>query len=247
KHESQPHGGAPVVTPLPGSVGDLRLAVVSDVVDSLARMRTNVYVDGFNLYYGCLKDTPYRWLDLDALFARMLPKNDVQRVRYFTARVAARPGKLHDPVHQNTYLRALATLPRVSIHLGHFLTKPATMPLANPPTAGPKFAEVLRTEEKGSDVNLATYLLADAFRRDAEAFVIVSNDSDLTEPMRIVCHELGMVVGILNPQPPQKRSRALLSCKPTFFKQIRASVLATSQFPPRLTDSNGMITKPVGW
>jgi hypothetical protein len=55
------------------------------------------------------------------------------------------------------------------------------------------------TEEKGSDVNLAAYFLTDAFRGDAEAFVIVSNDSDLMEPMRIVRHEPGMVVGILNP------------------------------------------------
>jgi hypothetical protein len=210
-------------------------------------MRTNVYVDGFNLYYGCLKGSPYRWLDLEALCVRLLPKHDVWRVRYFTARVAARPGKKHDPVHQDAYLRALGTLPRVSIHLGHFLTKQATMPLANPPPGGPWFAEVLRTEEKGSDVNLATYLLADAFRRDAEAFVIVSNDSDLTKPMRIVRHELGMVVGILNPQPPQKRSRALLSCKPTFFKQIRSGALAASQFPPTLTDTTGTITKPAGW
>lgn len=210
-------------------------------------MRTNVYVDGFNLYYGSLKGTPYRWLDLEALCTRLLPKNDVQRIRYFTARVAARPGKLHDPVHQDTYLRALGTLSRVSIHLGHFLTKPATRPLVNPQPGGPKFAEVLRTEEKGSDVNLATYLLADAFRRDADAFVIVSNDSDLTEPMRIVCHELGMVVGILNPQPPHKRSRALLSCRPTFFKQIRAGALSASQFPPTLRDAAGTITKPAGW
>lgn len=186
-------------------------------------------------------------MDLEALCTRLLPKNDVQRIRYFTARVAARPGKLHDPVHQDAYLRALGTLSRVSIHFGHFLTKPATMPLANPQPGTPRFAEVLRTEEKGSNVNLATYLLADAFRRDADAFVIVSNDSDLTEPMRIVCHELGMVVGILNPQPPQKRSRALLSCRPTFFKQIRAGVLSASQFPPTLNDATGTITKPASW
>jgi hypothetical protein len=32
-------------------------------------MRTNVYVDAFNLYYGCLKGTPYRLLDLAALVA----------------------------------------------------------------------------------------------------------------------------------------------------------------------------------
>jgi len=36
-------------------------------------MRTYVYVDGFNLYYSALKNTPYKWLDLRALFARILP------------------------------------------------------------------------------------------------------------------------------------------------------------------------------
>ena len=105
----------------------------------------------------------------------------------------------------------------------------------------------MKTEEKGSDVNLATYLLADAFRNDADCFVIISNDSDLTEPMRIVRHELGKVVGLLNPHPPAKRSHALLSCKPSFFKQIRAGVLRTSQFPATLQDSTGMISKPNGW
>ncbi len=210
-------------------------------------MRTNVYVDGFNLYYGCLKGTPYRWLDLEALCARLLTNNRVHRIRYFTARVSARPNKAHDPVHQDKYLRALATLPTVSIHLGSFLTKPTKMPLALPRPGGPKFADVLKTEEKGSDVNLATYLLADAFRGDAAAFVVVSNDSDLTEPIRIVRHELGKVVGVINPHPPNKRSRALLSCKPTFFKQIRRGALAASQFPETLTDATGTITKPAGW
>jgi hypothetical protein len=210
-------------------------------------VRTNVYVDGFNLYYGSLKGSSFRWLDLEALCARLLPKHDVRRVRYFTAKVTARPGKPHDPVHQEMYLRALATLPTVSVHLGHFLTKPAKLPLANPLPGGPRFAEVMRTEEKGSDVNLATYLLADAFRGDADAFVLVSNDSDLTEPMRVVCHELGKTVGLVNPQRPDKRSRALLSCKPTFFKQLRAGALRASQFPPTLTDSTGTFTKPPGW
>jgi hypothetical protein len=135
----------------------------------------------------------------------------------------------------------------VTIHLGHFLTRPAMMPLANPLPGGPKFAEVMKTEEKGSDVNLATYLLADAFRNDADCFVIVSNDSDLTEPMRIVRHELGKVVGLLNPQRPAKRSHALMSCKPSFFKQIRAGALGSSQFPQTLQDGTGAFTKPRGW
>jgi len=58
----------------------------------------------------------------------------------------------------------------------------------------------------------------------------VSNDSDLTEPIRIVRQELGKVVGLLNPQP--QPSHMLMRCKPGFAKQIRAGVLRTSQFPP---------------
>ena len=37
-------------------------------------MRMNVYIDAFNLYYGAVKDTPYRWLDLDALCRRLFPR-----------------------------------------------------------------------------------------------------------------------------------------------------------------------------
>ena len=54
-------------------------------------MAPNVYVDAFNLYYGSLKGTPYRWLDVGAFCARLLPKDRINRIRYFTATVSARP------------------------------------------------------------------------------------------------------------------------------------------------------------
>ncbi len=47
--------------------------------------KTYVYIDGFNLYYGALKKTPYRWLDLAELCRLMLPTSDVQRINYYTA------------------------------------------------------------------------------------------------------------------------------------------------------------------
>jgi hypothetical protein len=122
------------------------------------------------------------------------------------------------------------------------------MPLANPPQNGPKTVEVTKTEEKGSDVNLATFLVADAFRRDADSYVVISNDSDLEEPTRVVRHELGFNLGIINPHPPFKRSGALLRCNPTFFKQLRPSVLAKCQLPTPVTDATGrLIHKPAGW
>jgi hypothetical protein len=209
-------------------------------------MLTNVYVDGFNLYYGCLRGSPYKWLDLEALCAILLPQNHIHRIRYFTARVAVRADP-KAPVRQAAYIRAIETLPTVSVHYGHFLTNTTRMPLAKPPKRGPRTVEVVKTEEKGSDVNLATYLLTDAFRQDAKCYVVISNDSDLLEPIRMVRHELHASVGLINPQPPKKISKALVGCKPTFVKQIRAGGLAASQFPSVLTDTNGTITKPSDW
>ncbi len=64
-------------------------------------IRTNIYVDGFNLYYGALKKTPYRWLNLDALFKLLFPKNNILETKYFTARVSGRP---NDPSGSFYYL-----------------------------------------------------------------------------------------------------------------------------------------------
>jgi hypothetical protein len=43
-----------------------------------------------------------------------------------------------------------------------------------------------KTEEKGSEVNLASHLLRDAFSKRFEVAVLITNDSDLAEPVRIV-------------------------------------------------------------
>jgi hypothetical protein len=80
------------------------------------------------------------------------------------------------------------------------------MRLANPAPGAPKTADVIKTEEKGSDVNLATYLLADAYEDDGEASAVISNDADLAEPIRLVCHRLSRTVGVINPHRPYRRS-----------------------------------------
>ncbi len=89
------------------------------------------------------------------------------------------------------------------------------MPLASPPSGGPRFAQVTKMEEKGSDVNIATYMLADAFRKDCDQLIVITNDSDLAEPVRIINKELRIPVGIFNPQTNDtaiRRSR--LTCNP---------------------------------
>lgn len=116
------------------------------------------------------------------------------------------------------------------------------MRLATTPARGPSTALVVKTEEKGSDVNLATHLLVDAFRHDAEIAVVVSNDSDLCEPIRVAQSELGLRVGVWNPHAHP--SVELRRIPPTFYKQIRPGALGASQFPPELEDSRGTVRKP---
>ena len=89
-------------------------------------VRTNIYVDGFNLYYGALRKTPHRWVNLESLFQFLLPKNTIQEIKYFTALVSARPNDPSQPQRQQLYLRALATLPKVSVVNSGLGVKPET-------------------------------------------------------------------------------------------------------------------------
>ena len=207
-------------------------------------MRAYVYVDGLNLYYGALKGTPYKWLNLAELCRLLLPKDEIVQIKYYTAVVDARADDPDAPTRQQFYLRALRTIPNLSIYFGHFLTQERWLPLVSPQPKQPKKVRVYKTEEKGSDVNLATHLVRDGFRNEYEVAVVVTNDSDLLEPIRAVRHELALPVGLLNPH--QKPSRALLP-HVTFIKQIRRGQLARSQFPNVLSDADGTFSKPPRW
>jgi hypothetical protein len=207
--------------------------------------KTWVYVDGFNLYYGAVKDTPYKWLNIRRLCELLLPGHAIDRIKYFTAQVSGRPDDPNKPTRQQIYFRALKTIPNLEIIYGSFLSHEVMMPLAQPPSTGPRFVRVIRTEEKGSDVNLATHLVRDAFQACFESAVLITNDSDLQEPVRIVKEEIHLEVGILNPH--RQTTSRVLARRASFIKQIRAGALKASQFPPVLRDNIGEIRKPRVW
>ena len=204
-------------------------------------LKANIYVDGFNLYYGALKNTPYRWLDLAKLCRIMLPRDTISQIKYFTALVNPRPTDPDQLTRQQIYLRALQTIPNLEIIYGHFLTHEIMMPLALPESG---YVKVIKTEEKGSDVNLALHLLSDGYKNAYDVAVIVSNDSDLLLPVQFVKKELGKKIGILN---PQKHPSKVLIANADFVKNIRRGVLSKSLFPTTLTDSQGTFTKPATW
>ncbi len=168
-------------------------------------MRTRVYVDGYNLFYACLKGSTFKWLNVHALVCNLLPRNRIDKLRYFTAQVSARPHDPSQPQIQQTYIRALATLPEVEVHYGHFLTHEVSMPDAAAWKGGRyRPVRVMKTEEKGSDVNLATHLLVDAFDNHFDVAVIISNDSDLKEPIRLVRDRFGKKIVLLGQIDPDQ-------------------------------------------
>ncbi len=209
-------------------------------------MITNLYVDGFNLYYRALKDTPYKWLDLRRLAETLFPQDSINRVSYFTARLDVRPSNPGQAQRQLIYLRALATLPGFDAYYGVFRSGVKRRPLAEPVTGLPSYVLVRDSEEKGSDVNLATPLLVDGFNGEYEQAVVVSNDADFAGAMRYVRDDLGLRVTLVNPDPRNSSPRELADAA-TYVKRLWKSHLRRSLFPDTLTDGIGTITKLAGW
>ena len=215
-------------------------------------VRTNVYIDGFNLYYGALRDTTYKWLDVKKLSLTLLPGISLNRIRYFTARVKSLPHDLGAPSRQDIYFRALRTIPNLSIHKGHFVRWGVLMPqypLAYPNrfVNKPQCVQVLKTEEKGSDVNLATYLLIDCYADDFDEAAVISNDADLALPIERVVRDSKKLITVINPHSAYKISGNLIQVASLHKRTINRTVLAACQFPRKLQDSHGAFSKPATW
>ncbi len=208
-----------------------------------------VYVDGFNLYYGAIKGTSYKWLDISKMVQLLLPKNQVLKIKYFTAKVKSHPQDPDQPLRQQIYFRALRTIPNLEIIRGHFLTHEVTMPLANCAPGQQRYVQVIKTEEKGSDVNLAVHMLNDAYQGVYKAAIVISNDSDLVEAINILIKDLKKVVIVLNPFVDPLKGRPSLELKrvATLVKPIREGVLKASQFPTTMKDKHGIFSKPTDW
>ena len=207
-------------------------------------MRTFIYVDGFNLYYGALKGTPWKWLDPVALLERVLqPNHRILTVKYFTARVSGTSADPSKPQRQNVYLRAMQHYrPEIKVYFGHFLSHKVRAPLAQP-AGNRRTVEIIKTEEKGSDVNLAVHLLNDGWLNAYDCGVIVSNDSDIAEAMRLVRQPHGKRIGLVTPGAGRP-SRQLMA-HADFSRHIRANGLQHSQLPDPIPGTN--IRKPVAW
>ena len=214
------------------------------------RPRAIFYIDGFNLYNGLhrradakgLAAPEHRWLNLSKLAAFLVPEADVIRVRYFTSLVKRR---FEDPdagTRQAVFLRALATLPNLTVHLGHFQRNKVWRRLVDDPS---KSVRVIDFKEKGSDVNLAAFLIHDALKGECELGCVISSDSDLVEPIRLA--DAALLRGVIVFSPNIGRPARALDTVATASRRIKDRAFRACHFQDELEDDDGVITKPPTW
>lgn len=201
--------------------------------------RVIFYIDGFNLYYGIRDRGPlrpsnhdhnkvcptktgkYKWLDLSRLCSLLMQNGNIVKIKYFTALLK---GDIDKISRQENYLQLLSTFNNIEIIKGNFLCSQVTMRYYAEPH---NWVKVIKNEEKGTDVNIASHMLIDGFHNEYDIAALISNDSDFAYVVKFIKEELKKGVIIFNPQ--HKPSKTLSDL--TMVNSIFDNTLKNAQFP----------------
>ena len=210
-------------------------------------MKTNIYVDGLNLYNRSLKGRPqYKWLDVFKMCELLLPKSfTIDKLVYFTAMVLRQESNPYTSDRQQLLLRAIRTNPKCSVVLGRHIRYERIRPIAGSETQ--ESIRVVEIVEKRSDVNLAATMVNDCHKDNYDVAVLVSNDSDFAKAVELVVSE-GKQVWLICPKghnPPTSLLNQLQ--QRDHYRRISDSVLAKSQFPEVMQDRRGTFSRPPAW
>lgn len=180
-------------------------------------LKTRIYVDGYNLYYGCLRNTPYKWLDLKRLFTeQILPSSApfdysiaTPLIKLYTAKIVEKAANSHDSVaDQESYHRALRfTYSDGSLEIieGYYSVVQVSAYLVDPVRPGkwPREcdrADIWKLEEKQSDVNLALDSVTDVLQDPNIGHVVfVTNDTDIAPALRKLKELTKVKIGLVIP------------------------------------------------
>ena len=215
-------------------------------------MKAIVYIDGYNLYYGLLKGTPYKWLDLWAMARSLLQEGiELLGVKYFTAPIKTFPYDLEAVDRQKIYLQALIAQGKVQVVQGFYAKHRTWAPAADErcstcdvQTAG--LVPIYKLEEKRSDVNLAVAMVTDAAMNAADVFLVITGDSDQVGAIESVRHQFKKSVIVFNPQPTISKQ---LDWAASYYKNIPRDLPAICQLPEEIpvgTHGN-VIRRPAVW
>lgn len=203
-----------------------------------------VYVDGFNLFYGALKGTDHRWLDLEKLFLRIRQDDDLVGIRYFTAMVDGQSRE-----DQLTYLSALqAACPLIEVELGLFKRTEVKCRVRGCSYPGDRHFR--KPEEKRTDVKIALAMLDDAYRDRCDRLVLVSGDSDLVPAIHMVRGRFPekRVIVYVPTRHPSRGGAVEVRGAATQARNLPLALLPRCQLPPSVPgDGDDTHAKPAGW
>ena len=217
----------------------------------MAAKRTIVYIDGSNLYYGLLRDTMCKWLDVK-VFAKklLLPEYQVDAVKYFASRVIDKTDGHLKAERQARYLDALSSQ-GVQVFEGYYRVRVERLEAVEHAckscglVAHPGYVRGTRMSEKLTDVNMATEMLKDAYENRADAFVLVSGDADFAPALRVVRYSTGHSVIVFN---PQRSICNELRRYATFYKNIPVGFCDGCRLPDSFETSDGRTIRcPAAW
>lgn len=200
--------------------------------------RVITYIDGFNLYYGMMDAGfgRYRWLNLQVLVQSLLkPEQQLLQVNYFTTLVINdQEGRLR----QRALLDALQTQELVKTFLGKFQKQKYSCRHCG--------HEFQRDCEKMTDTAIVAELVKDYYENRFDAAMIISGDTDLLPPMRLI-NEAADNKRVLVAFPPARVNEEMrLFAKGSMV--IGRKKLADSQFPPLIAGKDGQeIHQPASW
>lgn len=230
-------------------------------------MKTRIYIDGYNLYYGCLKRTPYKWLDLCKLFYNhILPSsshlpytyNDLS-IKYFTADIVEKAAMSEDSLKdQRTYHQALqfsAQETQFEIIKGYYAinqTRAFRVDKSDPkkPPNECEYVDVWKLEEKQTDVNIAVESLFDVMTDDSlEQVVFVTNDTDLSSVLVKIQSLNKVKIGLVIPTTDSVRmpNEKLDKFADWTRRNILEEELKASQLPRTIEGGRKPAIKPIGW
>lgn len=207
-----------------------------------AKQKTIVYIDGFNLYYGLLKNSLHKWLNLRSLFTAIRNQDNIIAVKYFTALVIG-PGQRRQVILN----RALEHF-GVQVILGHHKKKQLKCNVDDAKCSLPRPRRYWTFEEKHTDVNIAVHLTRDAYTSACERMVLVTGDSDLVPAVEAV-NALGIPVSLLVPLRDGILGKNAMDLR-RFVETSHAipPILLGDHHLPRVISTPGcMLTKPVEW
>ena len=213
----------------------------------MKKLKTFVYVDGFNLYYR-VKQIPHcKWLNIQKLISNILNvrQHDILSIKYFTALVNPPGGP--EQFRQKLFLRALKTISNLKIIYGKYKRREVKGFLCEKINGKIKPTKekviVSKYEEKESDVNIASHLLRDSYENKYDCVVLISNDTDLKTPLRFVKSMSKKIIIIT----PQGNTHVDLKKLSHYQRKISDNDLKNSLFPYKITDKKGEFFCPKKW